>query len=41
MLKKQKNSFHYGLSWDIEYRSLFYTIGPCCLYSLDVIASIF
>ena len=23
--------FHYGLSQDIEYSSLCYTIGPCCL----------
>ena len=23
--------FHYGLSQDIEYRSLCYTVGPCCL----------
>ena len=23
--------FHYGLSQDIEYSSLSYTIGPCCL----------
>ena len=23
--------FHYGLSQDIEYSSLHYTVGPCCL----------
>ena len=23
--------FHYGLSQDIEYRSLCSTVGPCCL----------
>ena len=23
--------FHYGLSWDIEYSSLCYTVGPCYL----------
>ena len=23
--------FHYGLSQDIEYRSLCYIVGPCCL----------
>ena len=23
--------FHYGLSWDIYYSSLCYTLGPCCL----------
>ena len=23
--------FHFGLSWDIEYSSLCYTVGPCCL----------
>ena len=23
--------FHYGLLWDIEYSSLCYTVGPCCL----------
>ena len=23
--------FHYGLSQDIEYSSLCYTVGPCCL----------
>ena len=23
--------FHYGLLWDIDYSSLCYTIGPCCL----------
>ena len=22
---------HYGLLQDIEYRSLYYTVGPCCL----------
>ena len=23
--------FHYGLSQDIDYSSLCYTVGPCCL----------
>ena len=23
--------FHYGLLWDIDYSSLCYTVGPCCL----------
>ena len=23
--------FQYGLSWDIEYSSLWYIEGPCCL----------
>ena len=22
--------FHYSLSWDSEYSSLCYTVGPCC-----------
>ena len=30
--------FHYGLSQDIEYSSLCYTVGPCCLSILNVIA---
>ena len=25
--------FHYGFSWDIEYSSLCYPVGPCCLSS--------
>ena len=29
--------FHYGLSQDIEYRSLCYTVGPCCLSILCII----
>ena len=24
--------FHYRLLQDIEYSSLFYTVGPCCLF---------
>ena len=28
--------FHYGLSQDIEYSSLCYTVGPCCLPILCV-----
>ena len=28
--------FHYGLSQDIEYSSLCYTIGPCCLSILYI-----
>ena len=29
--------FHYGLSQDIKYSSLCYTIGPCCFSILCVI----
>ena len=29
--------FHYGLLQDIEYSSLCYTVGPCCLSILYVI----
>ena len=29
--------FHYGLSQNIEYSSLVYTVGPCCLSILYVI----
>ena len=25
------NLFHFGLLWDMEYSSLCYTVGPCCL----------
>ena len=32
--------FHHGLSQDIEYSSLCYTIGPCCLSILYIIAYI-
>ena len=32
--------FHYGLSQDIEYTSLSYTVGPSCLSSLCIIACI-
>ena len=32
--------FHYGLSQDIEYSSLYYTVGPCCLSVLFTIACI-
>ena len=28
--------FHYGLSQDIEYSSLCYMVGPCCLSILNV-----
>ena len=28
--------FHYGLSQDIEYSSVCYTVGPCCLSSLYI-----
>ena len=28
--------FHYGLSWDIEYSSLCYTVGSCCLSILYI-----
>ena len=33
--------FHYGLSQDIEYSSLCYTVGPCCLSILNVIVCIY
>ena len=29
--------FHYGLSQDIQYSSLCYTVGPCCLSILYII----
>ena len=32
--------FHYGLSQDIEYSSLCYTVGPCCLSILYIKAYI-
>ena len=32
--------FHYGLSPDIEYSSLFSTVGPCCLSILCMIVCI-
>ena len=32
--------FHYGLSQGIEYSSLFYTVGPCCLSVLYIVACI-
>ena len=32
--------FHYGLSQDIEYSSLCYTVGPCCLSILYIIVCI-
>ena len=32
--------FHYGLSQDIEYGSLCYTVGPCCLFVLCIIVCI-
>ena len=32
--------FHYGLLQDIEYSSLCYTVGPCCLSILHVIVCI-
>ena len=28
--------FHYGLSQDIKYSSLYYTEGPCCLSTLRI-----
>ena len=31
--------FHYGLSQDIEYRSLCFMVGPCCLYIYTSIPS--
>ena len=31
--------FHYGLSWDIEYSSLCYTVQPYCLSILYIIVS--
>ena len=33
--------FHYGLSQEIGYSSLCYTIGPCCLFILNVIVCIY
>ena len=33
--------FHYGLSHDIEYSSLCYTVGPCCLSTLNVTVCIY
>ena len=33
--------FHYGLSQDIEYSSLWYTIGSCCLSILNVVVCIY
>ena len=30
--------FHSGLSWDTEYSYLCYTVGPCCLSILYIIA---
>ena len=32
--------FNYGLSQDIEYSSLWYTVRPCCLFILYIIAYI-
>ena len=32
--------FHYGLSSDIHYHSLCYTVGPCCFYVLYIIVYI-
>ena len=32
--------FHYGLSQDIEYSSLYYTVRPCYLFILYLIAHI-
>ena len=32
--------FHCGLSQDIEYSSLCYTIGPCCLSILHIVVCI-
>ena len=32
--------FHYGLSLDIEYNSLCYTIRPCCLFILCIVVCI-
>ena len=33
--------FHYDLSQDIGYKSLWYTVGPCCLFILYVIVCIY
>ena len=30
--------FHYGLLQDIEYSSLCYTVGPCCLSILYILS---
>ena len=32
--------FHYSLSQDTEYSSIFYTVGPCCLSILYIIICI-
>ena len=32
--------FHYGLSQDIDYSSLCYTVGPCCLSILQILVCI-
>ena len=32
--------FHYTLSQDIEYSSLCYTVGPCCLSNLYILICI-
>ena len=32
--------FHYRLLQDIEYRSLCYTVGPCCLCILYIVVCI-
>ena len=29
--------FHYGLLWDVEYSSLWYTVRPCCLPLLCIV----
>ena len=33
--------FHYGLPQDVEYTSLYYTLGPCCLSILNVMVFIY
>ena len=33
--------FHYGLSLGVEYSSLYYIVGPCCLSLLNVIVCIY
>ena len=33
--------FHYSLSQDIEYNSLGYIVGPCCLSILYVVVCIY
>ena len=33
--------FHYRLLQDIEYSSLYHTVGPCCLFILYIVVCIY